>query len=186
MKRTATTLLCAFTTVGLFAGMASASTPEEQAYLQQLGKGFSAGYPKTDDQLITLGHDACSKVSEAVAKGGYEPGKFDSDFAWNKRVWIEVADATKLREAAIKYLCPDATKGAATGAQGAQDKKVPTGPAGKDGSPGTAGKDGSPSTPGPQGPADKTAPESKGPKLDTAGIPGVDTGSASGGNKPAK
>lgn len=155
--------------VGVFAGVASASTTEEQAYLEQLGKGFSSAHPKTDDQLITLGHDACTKIGAAVAKGNYQAEKFDSDFAVDKSVSIEVTDATKLREAAIKNLCPDAVKGATTGEQGAQSNKAPAAP---------AGKDGAPSAKSPQaGKEKKPAP---------AGVPGLDTGSSGGGNKPAK
>jgi len=169
--------------------MASAATTEEQAYLQHLGKGFSSAFPRTDDQLIALGHDTCSKVSTAVAKGGYEPGKFDVDFAADKSVRLEVADATKLREAALQNLCPDAVKGATAGVQGAQDKKAPAAPADKGGSTGAAdpaGKDATPSASSPKGPADKKVPESKDQKPATAGIPGLDTGSSGGGSKPAK
>lgn len=164
MKRTATTLLCAFTTVGVFAGIASASTTEEQAYLQQLGKGFSAGHPRTDDQLITLGHDVCAKVTAAVAKGNYEPGKFDSDLASDKSVLIEAADTTKLREAATKNLCPDAVK----------DKNGTSAPAGKD------------STQSPKAHSGKENPSDKKQRPDSTGIPGLDTGSSGGGNKPTK
>jgi hypothetical protein len=49
-----------------------------------LGPGFSPGYPNTDDELITLGHDACAELVTAVAKGSYEPKQFDSEFAWSK------------------------------------------------------------------------------------------------------